>query len=382
MKIDPYKHEERYKSWLERIKVEGIEGISKENSDITLQYVTDMEHGLNVSSKNVRGGRSFIRLNTIREKMVYFSKKFKEIYGLERIIDISEDQLVLFFSKMQKGEITRKDGKKYLSTSYFVKCFKAFWHWHQTINRKKGITLPDITIDLDTRGEKPKWVYLTEEQVKKLFDNAKPLYKTLIMFLLDSGIRSPTELMNVKVSDLYNDCEELQIREEASKTFGRKIKLMICSDLLRQHIRENELGKDDYLFAIKPQSVNKYLKRLAQRVLGDGISLAGDYYSSLTMYDFRHVSCCYWLPRYKSESALKYRFGWKKSDKIHYYSELLGMKDTITEDDMFVDVTKTDLEKQLNESNNKREMLQEQVQVLEEQMIEMRNKLLGVRENI
>jgi hypothetical protein len=163
MKIDPYKHEERYKKWLEKVKAKGIEGISKENSEIVLQYVTDMEHGLNVSSKNFRGGRSFIRLNTIKEKMIYFSKKFKEIYGLERVIDMSEDQLVLFFSKMQKGDITRQDGKRYLSTNYFVKVFKAFWHWHQTVNRKNEITLPDITIDLDTRREKPKWVYLTEE---------------------------------------------------------------------------------------------------------------------------------------------------------------------------------------------------------------------------
>ena len=382
MKIDTYKHEERYKRWIGNIKDEGIIGISKENSDLIIQYVLDMEHGLNVSLKSVKGGRSYIRLNTIREKMVFFSKKFKIIYDLDNLTKISEDQLVLFFSKMQKGEILRRDGKRYISTNYFVKTFKAFWHWWQTINRKKGIDIQDITIDLDSRGEKPKWVYLTEEQVKKLFDNAKPKYKALIMFLLDSGIRSPTELVNVKVSDLYNDCEELHIREEISKTFGRRIKLMICSDLLKQYIGEENLGKNDYLFSIKPQTTNKYLKRLAQRVLGDGKSLAGDYYSNLTMYDFRHVSCCYWLPRYKSESALKYRFGWKKSDKIHYYSELLGMKDTITEDDMFVDITKTDLEQQLKQSNYKRELLQEQVQVLEEQMKEIRDRLLGVKEKI
>jgi hypothetical protein len=42
----------------------------------------------------------------------------------------------------------------------------------------------------------------------------------------------------------------------------------------------------------------------------------------IKMYDFRHSSCCYWLPRYKSENALKYRFGWKKSDMISYYSHL------------------------------------------------------------
>lgn len=55
------------------------------------------------------------------------------------------------------------------------------------------------------------------------------------------------------------------------------------------------------------------------------------------------------------------------------------MKDTITEDDMFVDITKTDLENQLKQSNYKRELLQEQVQVLESQMKEIKNKLLGVK---
>jgi hypothetical protein len=80
---------------------------------------------------------------------------------------------------------------------------------------------------------------------------------------------------------------------------------------------------------IFPSATNKYLKRLAKRVLGDEKSPAGSKYSNLTMYDFRHCSCCYWLPKYKSESALKYRFGWKKSDKIHYYSEMLGIASLI-----------------------------------------------------
>lgn len=379
MKVDPYKHEEKYKNWLERVREKGIEGISKTNSDLVINYVTDMEHGLNVSLKSVKGGRSYIRLNTIKDKMVFFSRKFESLYGLENITYVREDQLVLFFSKMHKGEIRRKDGKVYQSVNYFVKTFKAFWHWWQTINRKKGMVVDDITTDLDSRGDKPKWVYLTEDQVKKLFDNASPMYKVLIMFLLDSGIRAPTELVNVRVSDLYNNCEELHIREETSKTFGRKIKLMISADLVRQHIREKNLKDTDFLLPIKPQSVNKYLKRLAKRVLGEEMSLAGDYYHNLTMYDFRHVSCCYWLPRYKSESALKYRFGWKKSEKIHYYSELLGMKDTITEDDMFLDITKTDLENQLKAANNKRELLQEQVQVMEAQLREIRDKMVKVK---
>ena len=217
---------------------------------------------------------------------------------------------------MRNGTISRLDGKIYQSPGDYVKIFKAFWHWWQKVNRKKGIEIQDLTIDLDTSKDKPKWVYLTEEQVKRLVDNAKFEYKVLIMFLYDSGIRSPTELINTKVSDFYNNFKELNIRDEVSKTFGRKIKLMLCSDLIRQYIKDNNLNPEDYLFTKSPEAMNKYLQRLSEKILGNGISLAGQKYSQLTMYDFRHCSCCYWLPRYKSESALKFRFGWKKSDKV------------------------------------------------------------------
>ena len=365
MKVDPYKHEERYKKWKEKVLISGIEGISKENSDIIIQYVTDMEHGLNVSLKSVKGARGYPRLNTIKDKLISFSTKFKREYNLNNITKISEEKLILFFSKMRKGDILRPDGKEYKSVNYFVKTFKAFWHWWQTINRKKGIDIPDITLDLDSRGDKPKWVYLTEEQVKRLCDNVKPKYRVLFMFLFDTGIRSPTELVNVKVSDFYNDFKELVIREEVSKTFGRKIKLMLCVQYIKDYIKEKELTPNDYLFSIKPATINIYLHRLATRVLGDKESLAGQKYSELTMYDFRHCSCCFWLPRYKSESALKYRFGWKKSDKIHYYSELLGMRDTISEEDMFVDVTKTELEKRLTKTERENVILKERIGQIE-----------------
>jgi integrase len=142
------------------------------------------------------------------------------------------------------------------------------------------------------------------------------------MFLFDTGIRAPTELINVRVGDLFNNYTELQIREEISKTFGRRIKLMICSDLIRDYVKENNLKPEDQLFAINPTVVNRYLKNLAVKVLGEGVSEAGEVYSRLSMYDFRHCACCYWLPRYKSESALKYRFGWKKSDKKYSLIEV------------------------------------------------------------
>jgi hypothetical protein len=128
------------------------------------------------------------------------------------------------------------------------------------------------------------------------------------------------------------------------------------------------LNEDALLFTKSPSAMNKYLRNLSKRILGKLKSPAGQKYDELSLYDFRHCSCCYWLPRYKSESALKFRFGWKKSDKIHYYSEMLGMRDTINEEDMLVDLTKTEIEKRLLKSENEKNILQERMQVLEGQM--------------
>ena len=71
MKLDPYKHEERYTRWKENTR-EGIPTISKENSDISLQYLSDMESGINISSASAKGSRSYIRINSLKEKMVFF----------------------------------------------------------------------------------------------------------------------------------------------------------------------------------------------------------------------------------------------------------------------------------------------------------------------
>ncbi len=362
MKIDPYKHKEKFLTWKEKVK-NGIPDISKQNSDIILQYISDMENGLNVSAKSVKGARSYIRLNNLKQRMIFLAKQF-EHYCKVGLTEINEERLFKLFNAMRNGTIKRKDGESYQSVVDYVKPFKAFWHWYMKVNKKKGINIQDITEDLDVSKSKPRWVYLTQDQVRKLCDNAKPEYKVLIMFMYDTGIRSPGELINVRVSDFYENFKKLNIREETVKkgSFGRKINLMLCSDLLRRYVDDKGLKSSDHLFEFSPPMVNRYLKRLAERVLGEGASLAGEKYSNLTMYDFRHCSCCYWLPRYKAESALKYRFGWRKSDKIHYYSELLGMKDTISEEDMFIDLTKTEIERRLLKTEQENEIMKDKLE--------------------
>ena len=369
MKIDPYNHEGSLTRWKDKVReLGGIPDISRQNSEIILKYMTDMELGINTSLSSKKGARSFVRINTIRQRLTFLAKKFKEILDVDDMILLTEQQICSFFVDMRKGVIKRQDGRRYKATRDFVKIFKAFWHWWQKVARKAGQTVEDITVYLDSSGEKPEWVYLNEEQIRIFCDNCNLKYKVLTMFLFDTGIRAPTELLNMKVSDLSRDCKELNIRDEVSKTFGRRIKLMLCSELIKRYIKENNLSQDDYIFKFSPYVANRYLKRLAKKLFGDEKSLAGQNYSDLTMYDFRHCSCCYWLVRYKSESALKFRFGWKKSDKIHYYSEMLGMRDTISEEDLLVDVTKTELEQRLVKSENRSELLEAQVEAMKRQM--------------
>ena len=47
-KRDPYKHRERYLKWRQESN-EGIKGISEESSRLILNYLDDMEMGINVS---------------------------------------------------------------------------------------------------------------------------------------------------------------------------------------------------------------------------------------------------------------------------------------------------------------------------------------------
>jgi integrase len=226
MKIDPYNHKGKYLNWKAKVK-DGIPGISQVNSETILRYISDMENGLNISSKSVKGPRSFIRLNNLKQRLVFLAKQF-ELHSQAVLTELTEEQIFTFFNGMRNGTIKRRDGKTYQSVVDYISPFKAFWHWHMKIHKKKGIDVIDITQDLDISRTKPKWVYLAEDDVRKLCDHALPHYRVLILFLYDSGIRSPTELINVRVQDLSEDFKKLHIREEIAKkgSFGRKINLM------------------------------------------------------------------------------------------------------------------------------------------------------------
>jgi len=375
LKIDPHNNQRKHENW----KKKGmIKGVSKFNSDILIEYLTDMENGFNVARKGAVG---FARLNNLRQRMGFIVRELERLYGKKKVIDITDREISTFFKMMRDGRILTRKGKRYTSIPDYANVFMAFWHWYQRVQEEKENPVKDITRYIDTSPVKEsEFVYFTIDELRKMTGQAKYGYKVLMWFLFDSGIRAPTELVNVKVADLSelegsNDYQ-LHIRNEISKTFGRKIKLLLCSRLLREYITDRQLGRDDYLFPIVPRVVNQYLKRLAVKVLGDRKTKGGENTGELNMYDFRHSSACYWLPRYKNESALKYRFGWKENEMIHHYTKLLGMRDTIAEEDLLIDSeAKTRLEKELEQEKRTRNLLQEQLQAQREEMAAIKEQL-------
>ena len=70
-KVDPYNNQDTYNKWKEKVKSEGIPELSKANTDLLLQYIRDMETGMNMAVSNKKGPRSFIRLNSLRIRIFF-----------------------------------------------------------------------------------------------------------------------------------------------------------------------------------------------------------------------------------------------------------------------------------------------------------------------
>ena len=100
MKIDPYKHKEKYLFWKKAIDGK-IPNISKRNSELIWEYIIDMEHGLNVSNGSKKGARSYVRLNNLKQRMIFLARLFEKELDLLDITKIDERQLHEFSSKIR-----------------------------------------------------------------------------------------------------------------------------------------------------------------------------------------------------------------------------------------------------------------------------------------
>ena len=109
MKFDPYNHEEKHRKWRGQPAC-SIPGLTPENADLVIQFLDDMERGLNVGAGSKKGGRSYARLNALRYRMTFLAKQL-QARSCAVLTRVSETEIHDLFSDMRRGKITRIDGK-------------------------------------------------------------------------------------------------------------------------------------------------------------------------------------------------------------------------------------------------------------------------------
>lgn len=361
-KRDPYRNIQRWEAW----KKEHFNNPPKEinNSDwrLLVEFLKDMELGLN-TPKGMKGKRDAGTLLNLSSHNQLFLRNFNK-----PLIKVTKQDLHNLEKDVSSGKILKRDGKKFTAFGNYIKDFKVFWNYLLRTKKVKENIIEDIT----SKTDKPHWVYLTEEQVKTFFNQLSLDYRTICWFLYDTGMRV-TEANSIKIKDFTEDFSKVTISDESAKTFGRTINLKLCQPFLKEYVKQHKLNPDDYFLIKKPFSINKYLRYHCERLFGknkESHPKSKGKYEEFTMYDIRHNSACYWFNRYPTHKGLMYRFGWRKPDKIEYYSGFLGVADEIMDDDMVLAQDRGKLHKmeiQLDEVNSKYNMLLKMVTELKKQ---------------
>lgn len=341
-KLDPHNFERQWSRILE----------SRESAGVNLQHIIafleDLKNGVNVKKAHGKD-RGLSRLCTLYSKLKTVNELLQEHYNTD-MIRISEDNLQEFFHKLRDGEITQKNGRPYRSPGYYAKAVKQFWAWYMHKERRKGRKIEDKTVYLNIKIQKGRWTYLTFEQVKQMAEHARYDYRVLIWFLFDTGIRSPTELANFRTRDFTHEGGYywVHIREETSKTKGRRFKVPLCGEIVARYIKQKKLKPDDQLFPISYPLILRNLQNLGYQVhkIGKQITKEGSKGKNLRRmntyvvggvkpYDLRHCSACYWVARHQDKpDFLLYRFAWSGYDMIKYYTEFLGLSDPTSHEDV------------------------------------------------
>jgi integrase len=326
-----------------------LKKINPKNRTIISDFLKDFELGINTPPKK-RGAR---KPGTLL-KLKYFLVSLDRHFPNKAFIDLTKEDVHLLCEGMFQGRIKTCKGRIYKDVGEVVKNLKTFFRWAKRSSNINESIVEDLSAASYKRS-KPAWTYLEHADIKKLIDSTNAIYKPLMLFLFDSGLR-PEEAIRIKVRDFKFYADEpaiLNIPEfrgngmRVSKTFERTIKLMNCSNQIKNYIELNGLKPNDLLIQKSRLMFNRYLKRLALKLFGNVKTKSRGEIKDINMYAFRHWSSIYWLDRYKTNKDLMYRMGWKNEDKILYYSEFLGRRDKIDEDDMVTMDDKNKYEKNI-----------------------------------
>ncbi len=327
MKRDAYKFAERWEGF-KKNNFKSVEGVRTADHKLLIEFLKDMELGLNTPLGR-NGKRGAGTLLNLASHNILFLRNFDKPLTKVTKKDVHELE-----DKITRGIIKKNNGENFAQFGNYIKDFKVFVGWLVRTQKIKE----NITIDISAKTTKPSWVFLSEEQIKQFFNKLSFDMRVVCWFMYDSGSRV-TEANSLKIENFSKDFTEVNIPDEVSKTFGRTISLKLCSQFLKEYVKEHKLKSGDYLFRKDLWTMNKYLKYNCAKMFGkEKVSnpKCKGLYGNFTLYDIRHNATCYWLNRYPTHKGLMYRFGWKRADKIDYYSEFLGVRDELTDDNMVI----------------------------------------------
>jgi|SRR3989344_662534 len=254
---------------------------------------------------------------------------------------LTREELEKFKEDLLNDKITKHDGKPYKDTikegltesvvryveylypkkinSFISKTNKPFRKWF--IIRSKNKT-PEI---------------LTEQEVKKLYKEAKPLWqKYALCVLFDSGSRIE-EFLNFRFEDFESPTKnfpyyQIDFREEYSKTAGRKVGLYWehCTEAVAKYMESIE-KKDpkDRVLEVGYDTVRMFLTRIGKKVLDKRI------YAHM----FRKSSATFYASKLNRQQLCK-RYGWRfSSDVVDVYINRAGIdefevKEVMLDDDI------------------------------------------------
>lgn len=353
---------EIFENWKENASKNGIEGLNKENSKLILEYILDMETGRNMG-RNKRGARSYIRMNVSRGLLIGLAEKL-EARKIKSLIKASSDDFLKLINDMRKGKEKKKAGGTYSDCSIadFVRIYKAFYNWYRRIKRKEGIVLDDITEDLSGNYNKTRFVYITKQQLDKMLPYLSEEEQLFALFLFDSIARCPSEVMSLKVKDVFERDGEvwLNIPDESSKTYGRVFNLLYCGEAISKYIKKNKLEPEEFLWKINYKLFLKKVKEVSIQTLGDKIShpKAEKKFSEIGGYDFRHSGAIHLrILAQKNNSisldAIRQRGGWADFEMLNYYTKFIGLTGEIKKEALLIEEDKTKLEKEMEELKKK-----------------------------
>lgn len=283
---------------------------------------------------------------------------------------LTEKDATDFYINLEDDVILRKNGKPYTAEAKntFLRSLKTYARW---LSEEKGLLdYKKVGRWIKPLKEEHNIAALTKEEIELMAANAQQRTQALIWTLFDTGARAQ-ELLNIRLCDIekVNDTTEtylkITLREEFSKTNGRKISCRMCYPSLAPYLkkRKQEGGREDEpIFKMTYNALRLTIQKAAKKA---GIK------KKVSPHILRHSAATYY-GSFLSDLQLAYRFGWALADStmVRRYVD----RHRILEDS----ADKAVKQHRMGELQEENERMKLQLEAVQEQMAEMLSRVATI----